>query len=56
MIHGEDEKLSIGNDGERERDGMREKREAWCERVSVMERERDEKWWRENTFFLHIKH
>ena len=27
MIHGEDEKLGVGSDGERE--GMREKREAW---------------------------
>jgi len=25
----------------REREGMREKRETWCERVSAMERERE---------------
>ena len=54
MIHGEDEKLSVGNDGEREMGW--ERRERLGVRVLVMEREGDEKRWRENTCYLHIKY
>ena len=38
----------------RERKGIREKRDAWCETISTMERERDERPWREKSLIKGI--